>query len=284
MYYGALEAGGTKMVCAIGDENKNIIDRISIPTDTPDQSVPVMIDYFKKHNISALGIGTFGPANVNQNSASYGVILKSPKKAWEGFNFYRTFTDALKCLVVVDTDVNAAAWGEFLFGALNGLHSGMYLTIGTGIGGGVIVDGHLVHGMMHPETGHILIPRRDGDDMPCTCRFHQSCAEGLAAGPMLERRTGMNGKDIPADSPVWDLEAYYIAEALVNYTMCYSVERIVLGGGVMDNDFLFPMIRKYYTELIAGYIDMPQVKDPDTYIVPAQLGGKQGIIGAMNLF
>ena len=226
MYYGALEAGGTKMVCAIGDENKNIIDRISIPTDTPDQSVPVLIDYFKKHNISSLGIGTFGPANVNQNSPSYGTILKSPKKAWEGFNFYKTFSEALKRLVVVDTDVNAAAWGEFLFGALKGLHSGMYLTIGTGIGGGVIADGHLIHGMMHPETGHILIPRRDGDDTPCSCRFHQNCAEGLAAGPMLERRTGMKGKDIPADSPVWDLEAYYIAEALVNYTMCYSVERI----------------------------------------------------------
>ena len=146
------------------------------------------------------------------------------------------------------------------------------------------INVQLCHGMEHPETGHILIPRRTGDDIPCPCRFHQSCVEGLASGPMLERRTGMKGKDIPADSPVWDLEAFYIAEALVNYTMCYSVERIVLGGGVMDNKFLFPMIRNYYTELLSGYIDMPQVKDTDTYIVPAGLEGNQGIIGAMNLF
>ena len=284
MYYGALEAGGTKMVCAIGDADKNIIDRISIPTGTPDQSLPAMIDYFKKYDISALGIGTFGPADINPNSPTYGSIMRSPKKDWEGFSLYKAFTDALGCLVVVDTDVNAAAWGEYLYGALKGLNSGMYLTVGTGIGGGIISDGRLIHGMEHPETGHILIPRRTGDDIPCTCRFHQSCVEGLASGPMLERRTGMKGKDIPAASAVWELEACYIAAALVNYTMCYSVERIVLGGGVMDNKFLFPMIRNYYTELLSGYIDMPQVKDTDTYIVPAGLEGNQGIIGAMNLF
>ena len=175
MYYGALEAGGTKMVCAIGDADKNIIDRISIPTGTPDQSLPAMIDYFKKYDISALGIGTFGPADINPNSPTYGSIMRSPKKDWEGFSLYKAFTDALGCLVVVDTDVNAAAWGEYLYGALKGLNSGMYLTVGTGIGGGIISDGRLIHGMEHPETGHILIPRRTGDDIPCTCRFHQSC-------------------------------------------------------------------------------------------------------------
>ena len=284
MYYGALEAGGTKMVCAIGDENKKIIDKISIQTDTPDVSVPKMLDYFSKFKLASLGIGTFGPADINPNSPSYGTIMRSPKKAWEGFNFYKIFTDALKCPVIVDTDVNAAAWGEYLYGALAGYSSGMYLTIGTGIGGGIISDGRLIHGMQHPEAGHILIPRRDGDTIPCTCRFHNSCVEGLAAGPMLERRTGMKGKEIPADSPVWDIEAYYIAEALVTYTMCYSIERIVLGGGVMSNEFLFPMIRKYYTKLLAGYIDTDEVKDPDNYIVPAKLGGDQAIIGALNLF
>lgn len=284
MYYGALEAGGTKMVCAIGDENKKIIDKISIQTDTPDVSVPKMLDYFSKFKLASLGIGTFGPADINPNSPFYGTIMRSPKKAWEGFNFYKIFTAALKCPVIVDTDVNAAAWGEYLYGSLAGYGSGMYLTIGTGIGGGIISDGRLIHGMQHPETGHILIPRRDGDTIPCTCRFHNSCAEGLAAGPMLERRTGMKGKEIPADSPVWDIEAYYIAEALVTYTMCYSIERIVLGGGVMSNEFLFPMIRKYYTKLLAGYIDTKEVKDPDNYIVPAKLGGNQAIIGALNLF
>lgn len=283
MYYGALEAGGTKMVCAIGDENRNIIDRAVFPTDTPDVSVPKMIEYFKKFNITSLGIGTFGPVNVNKNSEDFGCILKSPKKAWEGFNFHKTFADALGCPVTVDTDVNGSAWGEYLFGAFKGLNSGLYLTIGTGVGGGLIVDGKLVHGMLHPEMGHILMSRREDDTVPSNCRFHSNCLEGLAAGPMLEKRTGMKGKDIPSDSPVWDIEAYYIAQALVDFTMTLSVERIVLGGGVMDNEFLFPMIRKYFAKFMAGYIDTPELRCLESFIVPAALGGDQGIIGAMNL-
>lgn len=283
MYYAALEAGGTKMVCAIGDENKNIIDKVTIPTDTADVSVPKMIEYFRRYPVASLGIGTFGPVCVDRKSSDYGKILKSPKKSWEGFNFYQTFSDALRCPVVVDTDVNAAALGEYLYGNLQGLSSSLYITVGTGIGGGFLMDGKPLHGMVHPEMGHVLLQRRQDDRVPSVCRCHENCLEGLASGPMLTQRTGMKGRSIPADSKVWDLEAYYLAQAIVDYTMVLSVERVVLGGGVMENEFLFPMIRKYYAELLNGYIESPRVCDLENYIVPAGLQGEQGIIGAMNL-
>lgn len=283
MYYAALEAGGTKMVCAIGDEQKNIIDKVIIPTDTSDVSVPKMIGYFRRYPISSLGIGTFGPVCVDRTSVDYGMILRSPKESWEGFNFYRTFSETLHCPVVVDTDVNAAALGEYLHGSLQGLSSCLYITIGTGIGGGFLMNGRILHGMVHPEMGHVLLQRRLDDQVSSVCRCHNNCLEGLASGPMLLRRTGLAGKDIPHDSNVWDLEAYYIAQAIVDYTMVLSVERVVLGGGVMENEFLFPMIRRYYVELMHGYIQNPRLEDMDTYIAPAGLRGEQGIIGAMNL-
>ncbi|MGN0393887.1 MAG: ROK family protein [Coprococcus sp.] len=283
MYYGALEAGGTKMVCAIGDENKKIIDKVSIPTRLPEETSAEIIEYFKKYDICQLGIGAFGPINLDKNSEKFGTILNSTKKDWQGFNFYETFHNALGCPVKIDTDVGASAWGEYKQGALMGIDNGMYITIGTGVGAGIIVNGELLHGMLHPEAGHVILQRRADDDVPSKCRFHENCIEGLAAGPMLGRRTNMNGKDIPKEHPVWDLESYYIAQALVTYTMVLSTKRIVLGGGVMDNEFLFPMIRKKYAEIMAEYILAPELENLDEYIVPAMLKGEQGIIGALEL-
>lgn len=283
MYYGAIEAGGTKMVCAIGNEQGEVIDRIQCPTRSPEDTMPVIREYFEKYSPCAIGIGTFGPVELHRENADYGSILKSPKEQWQGFNFYQYFKEAFDCKVIVDTDVNAAAYGEYKGGALKGVNTGMYLTVGTGIGAGVVVDGNLLHGMLHPEAGHILLSRHPDDSLECNCRFHENCFEGLAAGPALSKRAGMSGELIPEDHPVWDIECFYIAEALVNYTLVLSVERIVLGGGVMAQEHLFPRIREKYKEIMGGYMDTDELGDLDSYIVPAGLEGQQGIIGTLYM-
>ena len=283
MYHGAIEAGGTKMVCAVGNADGSIVERMETPTLTPEETMPVMLAFFEKYEIGTLGIGTFGPVELNKDSERYGSILTSPKMGWQDFNFYKYFKERIGCKVVVDTDVNVAALGEQRKGVLQGNSNGMYLTIGTGVGGGIIAEGNLVHGMLHPETGHILLQRHPEDKMESFCRFHDNCLEGLAAGPAVEKRAGMKGNDLPEDHPVWDMESWYIAQALVSYTMVLATERIVLGGGVMKQLHLFPKIRKEYAKLMNGYLDTKQLKDLDTFIVPAGLHGDQGIIGALFL-
>lgn len=283
MYYGAIEAGGTKMVCAVGNADGFIVERMETPTLTPEETMPVMLAFFQKYEIKTLGIGTFGPVELNRKSGKYGSILTSPKAGWQGFNFYRYFKEHIGCEAAIDTDVNAAALGEQRMGALQGIENGMYVTVGTGVGGGIIAEGNLVHGMLHPETGHILLQRHPEDHMKSFCRFHDNCLEGLAAGPAVEKRAGLKGSELLENHPVWEMESYYIAQALVSYTMVLSTERIVLGGGVMKQMHLFPKIRQQYAKLMNGYLDTEQLKNLDTFIVPAGLSGDQGIIGALFL-
>lgn len=283
MYYGALEAGGTKMVAAIGTKEGQIIKSIEIPTCTPAETMPKLLDFFKEYELAGMGVGAFGPVELHYTSDAYGSILNSPKKNWKGFSFYQYFKEALGCPVVVDTDVNGAALGEQMQGALKDIDNGLYLTVGTGVGAGIITNGKLLHGMLHPEAGHILIHRKEGDTVKSVCPFHTHCLEGLAAGPMLERRSGIKGSEIREDDPVWELESYYLAQALVNYTMVLSVERIVLGGGVMKQKHLFSKIRSEYARQMAGYVDTELLRDLEHYIVPAGLNGLQGIIGALYL-
>lgn len=283
MYYGAIEAGGTKMVCAVGNERGEIIDSMKVPTLSPEETMPAIKEYFAKYDPAAIGIGTFGPVDLDRESEGYGSILKSPKEQWQNFNFYRYFKDAFGCKVVVDTDVNAAAYGEYKKGNLIDVQNGIYVTIGTGVGVGVIVEGKLLHGMLHPEAGHILLSRHPKDDMVCNCRFHDNCLEGLAAGPALSKRTGISGEELSEDHPVWEIESWYIAQALVDYTLVLSAERIILGGGVMEQKHLFPKIREQYKTLMGGYISTDEIDDLDSYIVPAGLGGNQGIVGALML-
>lgn len=283
MYYGAIEAGGTKMVCAVGNERGEIIDSMKVPTLSPEETMPAIKEYFAKYDPDAIGIGTFGPVELDRESERYGSILKSPKEQWQNFNFYRYFKDAFECIVVVDTDVNAAAYGEYKKGNLKDVENGIYVTIGTGVGVGVIAEGKLLHGMLHPEAGHILLSRHPKDDMVCNCRFHDNCFEGLAAGPALSKRTGMNGEQLSEDNPVWEIESWYIAQALVDYTLVLSAERIILGGGVMEQTHLFPKIREQYKTLMGGYMSTEELEDLDSYIVPAGLDGSQGIVGALML-
>lgn len=282
--FGALEAGGTKMVCAIGDSCGNIIERISIPTRTPDETMPEMIAFFQKYPIEALGIGCFGPVDLDRSSATYGYITTTPKLAWQNYPIVDTFKAALNVPVGFDTDVNASALGEATFGCTKGLHSSIYITIGTGIGIGVIANGKPYHGMIHPEGGHILLAPHPEDPMQegC-CPFHKNCLEGMASGPAIEKRWGRPGASLAEDLRVWELEAFYLGQALVNYILMLSPQRIVLGGGVMHQPGLLELIRKETVKQLNGYVRGKGLCDMETYIVGASLNDNQGILGAIEL-
>lgn len=283
MLLGALEAGGTKMVCAACDELGTVLERISIPTKSPAETMPLLIDFFQGFPLKSIGIGTFGPADLNPSSKTYGYITTTPKLAWRNYDILGTLKKALNVPAGFDTDVNAAALGEASFGCMRDVSTGLYVTIGTGIGVGAFAERRLLHGMLHPEAGHILIERHRDDTYSGCCPYHASCFEGLAAGPALEGRYGKKAVELKNCPEVWELEAEYIAKALVNYILLLSPERIVLGGGVMHQEQLFPLIRKKTLALLNGYINTPQIQHPDSYIVPASLNDNQGILGCVQL-
>ncbi len=283
MRLGALEAGGTKMVCAIGDETGKIFEQISIPTITPEETVPKMVEYFKKANVEALGIACFGPIDPDKSSPTYGHITSTPKLPWQNYNIVKAFEDALGCPAGFDTDVNGSVLGEATFCQAKGKKCVAYATIGTGVGVGVFIEGKLLHGMLHPEAGHVLIQRRADDSYPGRCPFHKNCLEGMAAGPAIEERWGKKAIELKDKKEVWDLEAYYIAQALTGYVLTLSPEMIILGGGVMHQEQLFPMIRNYVKEMLNGYIKTEEIGNMDSYIVPASLHDDQGIMGCLEL-
>lgn len=283
MRLGALEAGGTKMVCAIGNEHGEIFDRVSIPTETPEITMPKLISYFADKEIEALGIGCFGPIDLNRSSKTYGFITTTPKLAWKNYNITGALKEALRIPVGFDTDVNGSALGEATWGITKGLENSMYITIGTGVGAGVITNGKLLHGMLHPEGGHLLLARHPKDAFEGTCPYHKTCLEGLAAGPAIEARWGKKGFELADRREVWELEAYYIAQALVNYIMILSPQRIVLGGGVMHQEHLLPLIREEVKRQLAGYIDTAELDHMEQYIVLPSLNDNQGIMGALKL-
>ena len=282
--FGALEAGGTKMVCAIGDENGNILERVSIPTGTPENTMPPMIEFFKGKGISALGIGCFGPVDLDKKSPTYGYITSTPKLAWTNYPIVAEFEKALGVPVGFDTDVNAAALGEATWGCTKDVDNSIYITIGTGVGVGVIVNGKPYHGMIHPEGGHILLARHPQDPMVGSgCPFHENCMEGLAAGPSLEKRWGVKGAELADRMEVWEMEAWYIGQAITNYIMILSPERIICGGGVMHQPCLLPLIRKEVERQMNGYIKGKGMDDLNNYIVGVSLNDNQGAMGAVKL-
>lgn len=283
MRIGALEAGGTKMVCAIGNEKGEIFEKISIPTKTPETTMPEMIQWFKAKKIEALGIGCFGPIDPDKDSPTYGYITSTPKLAWKDYNIVGALEECLCCPVGFDTDVNGSALGEVTFGQAKGKKNIVYLTVGTGIGAGVYAEGKLLHGMLHPEAGHILMRRREDDHYEGKCPYHKTCLEGLAAGPAIEERWGKKGIELQNRDEVWDLEAYYLAQALTDYILILAPQLIILGGGVMHQEQLFTRIRSYVKEMLNGYIKTKELEDIDHYIVPASLHDDQGIMGALEL-
>ncbi len=284
---GGIEAGGTKFVCAVGTGPADIRAETRFPTTTPTETLAQAIAFFRAQpeRPAAIGIGAFGPLDPNPTSPTFGYITTTPKPGWANVDFVGAIRAALDTPVGFDTDVNAAALGEHRWGAAQGLDTFIYLTIGTGLGGGGMVGGQLMHGLLHPEMGHIRLPHDWAQDpFPGFCPYHGDCFEGLAAGPALERRWGRRAETLPAEHPAWALEAYYIALGLMNYIVTLSPQRIILGGGVMQQAQLFPLVRREVLTLLNGYVQSPVIlEQSDSYIVPPVLGGRAGVLGAFAL-
>ena len=279
-----IEAGGTKMVCAVSDAELNLKGSAVFPTTTPQETIAEIINYFRKFDIDAVGIGSFGPIDLNPKSPTYGYITKTPKTGWSDFDFVGVFKKAFGVPVGFDTDVNAAILGEVYKGAAYGCNNAIYITIGTGVGVGVYCNGGLVHGLVHPEAGHILLNRHPEDSFEGSCPFHKNCVEGMASGPAIEKRWGKSPKLLIENDKVWELEAYYIAQAVASYILTYSPEKVILWGGVMHQDKLFDMVRSNVKEILNGYVHSEMVDSKiDQYIVKPALGEKPGITGALCL-
>lgn len=285
MLYGGIELGGTKNVCAVGDGPDGILNERRIPTTTPGETLAQIIAFFGQYQLDAVGIGSFGPVSLDRGAPNYGFITTTPKPGWANTDVVGMIGRALGVPVGFDTDVNAAALGEWRWGAGSNLDMLLYLTIGTGIGGGGISNGALMHGLLHPEMGHIRLPHdRDIDPFEGTCPFHGDCLEGLASGPAMKARWGESAKALPDEHPAWALEAHYLALACVNFICTLSPQRIVLGGGVMNQRQLFPLIRQEVQRLLNGYVQAAPVLDQiESYIVPPALGERVGVLGALAL-
>jgi fructokinase len=288
--FGAVEAGGTKFVCAVGDGPERILAEDQFPTTSPAETIGRAIEFFRRHEastgrIAALGIAAFGPVDLDPASERHGWITSTPKPGWSDTDLVSPFRRALQVPVAVETDVNAAAIGEGRWGSARGLGNFLYLTIGTGIGGGAIVRGRPLHGLLHPEMGHIRIPHdRERDPFEGSCPFHGDCFEGLANGPAIERRWHVPPPSLPDNHPAWPLEARYLALALTTFICTLSPQRILLGGGVMQRAHLFPLVRAEVVELLHGYVRAPAIlESADEYIVPPGLGKQAGVLGAMAL-
>ena len=284
--YGAIEAGGTKWVCAVGSGPDDVREIVRFPTTTPTETLGLALDFFREHHeVVSLGIGTFGPVDLHVSSPTYGAITTTPKPGWTNAQIVGVFQQELGVPIGFDTDVNAAALGEHRWGAAQDVDTFVYITIGTGIGGGVMTNGKLLHGMLHPEIGHMLIPHDRGrDPFAGSCPYHGDCLEGLAAGPALLARWQQRGETLPADHPAWALEAHYLALMCANLALTISPQRIILGGGVMQQPSMFPMLRAEFQQALNGYIRMPQIEEQvANYLVPPGLGDRAGVLGALAL-
>lgn len=285
MTYGGIEAGGTKWVCAIGTGPDDLRDIVTFPTTTPEETIARAADFFANgSSVAAVGIGSFGPIDIRRNSPTWGHITTTPKAGWAHTDIAGSLATALDRPVAFDTDVNAAALGERRWGAAVGLDTFCYITVGTGIGGGGMANGKLMHGLLHPELGHMRIPHdRERDAFDGICPYHGDCLEGLASGEALRARWGRAGED-SVDDHVWELEAEYLALGLVNVICVLSPERIVLGGGVMKQPQLLPRVRTQVRQLLAGYIDAPALDGAlDDYLVAPALGDRAGVLGSLEL-
>ncbi len=285
--YAGIEGGGTKFIAAVGTSDGEILAETRIPTTTPAETLGACIDFFKAQEdelgkLSAIGIATFGPVELRKDSARYGYITSTPKLRWANTDLLTPFRDAFELPIGLDTDVNGAALGEWRWGAAQGLDTFLYFTIGTGIGGGGLFQGQLMHGMLHPEMGHISLPRMP--EHTSICPFHEDCFEGLASGTALEHLWGKKAENLPVGHPAWETEASYIAGALRSFICTMSPQRIILGGGVMNQAHLFPLIRQKTLEALNGYVQAPEIiENIDEYIVPVALEGKAGVLGAFVL-
>ena len=288
--FAGIEAGGTKFVCAVGTGPDDLRAETRFPTTTPAETLARVVAFLQSARrlhgeLAAIGVAAFGPLDPNPASPSYGFITTTPKPGWAYTDIVGALRQRFNIPIAFDTDVNGAALGEWRWGAAQGLDTFIYLTIGTGIGGGSMMGGRLLHGLIHPEMGHILLRREpQRDPFPGICPYHGDCLEGLASGPAIEQRWGQKAATLPEDHPAWDLEADYLAQALHDFICTLSPQRIILGGGIMNQAHLFPRIRTRVQRSLNAYIQSPAISQHiETYIVPPALGGRAGVLGAIAL-
>lgn len=282
--FGGIEAGGTKFVCGIGT-GPDDLTTTTFATTTPEATVREAVEFFRDRGVDAVGIASFGPVDLALNSATYGHITSTPKPGWSDFDIVGQVSRALSVPAVFDTDVNAAVFGEAKWGAASGLGDVLYLTVGTGIGGGALVGGRLLRGMLHPEMGHIRVPHdRTIDSFEGSCPYHGNCLEGLACGRAIEQRWGQRAEMLDRDHPAWDLEATYLALGLCNWVCTLSPQRIIVGGGVLRQAGLIDLIRYKLGAILNGYIRTKQLLEQmGDYIVKPGLGERAGVLGAIAL-
>ncbi|ESQ88661.1 ROK family protein [Asticcacaulis benevestitus] len=286
-----IEVGGTKVVMAAGTGPNDLTELVRFPTETPEATSAAIVRQVKQYlalypTIRGIGVASFGPIQVDPAHPEFGVIYETPKLHWRGFNIVQLLKAHFPDIpVALDTDVNGAAIGEAEWGGGRGLDTFAYVTVGTGIGAGLYVNGKPVHGLLHPEAGHMLIRREPGrDPFPGMCPFHGDCLEGLASGPSIEARTGQRGEHLPDDHDVWLLIGDYLAQLYVNMAMIAAPQRILIGGGVGLKPEVIARSRAEFFRLVGGYLRaLKQPESLQAFIQPAQLGDRAGVLGAVGL-
>jgi fructokinase len=287
--YGGIEGGGTKFICTVASGPQNIIDEVRFATTTPQETLQQVSNFFspyiKAQRIQSIGLGSFGPVDTDPLSPTFGYITTTPKPNWANTNILGILKSALGVHMAIDMDVAASALGEYRWGASQGIDPSLYLTVGTGIGGSYILNGRPLRGLVSLEMGHVYIPHdRQRDPFAGCCPYHGDCFEGLANGPAIHKRFNRSPEGLPDDDPYWEIEAGYIAAALVNYIFTFPPKKIVLGGGVMHRLFLFNLVREKVSSLLNNYLNHPTLTGSlDEYIVPPGLGYRSGVLGGIAL-
>ena len=279
--YGAIEAGGTKFVCSVGNDKLEIIEQLTIPTISPEETMPLVVEFFKQYEdaLKAIAIGSFGPIDVKEDSETYGYITHTPKVKWRGYDFLGHIKAHFPNVETAwTTDVNASAYGEY--SVREGIENLVYYTVGTGIGGGSVKNGEFIQGITHPEMGHVSVKKHPDDHFEGNCPSHGDCLEGVACGPAIERRLGISSQDIPATDPYWDIQAYYIAQSAYNTTLFLAPEVIVYGGGVMKVEGLLDKVREQFATLNQDYVTTLAL---DQYIVAPALEDTAATIGCFAM-
>ncbi len=285
--FGGVELGGTKTVCVVGSGPDDLRAERRIATEDPGSTLRKVTDFLLEEGgsgLRAVGVASFGPVELRRSRREYGRIVRTPKPEWSGTDLVGTVRGALGVPVGFDTDVNGAALGEQRWGAARGLDQFVYLTVGTGIGGGAVVGGRLVHGLVHPEMGHVAVPRLSGDDDPGSCPFHGDCLEGMASGPALRKRFGRPAEELTGTElgRAVEIVAGYLAAGIRGLVYTLAPRRVVVGGGVANLPGLFPVLRRRLVRELAGYPGLPEHASAG-FVVPAALGGRAGPLGALVL-
>jgi fructokinase len=287
--YGGIEGGGTKFICIVGRGPDEIVAETRFPTTTPQETLQRVSAFFRSYissnRLKSIGLGSFGPVDVDPVSTTFGYITTTPKLDWGNTDILGILKRELNLPMAIDMDVAAAALGEYRWGANQGLDPSLYLTVGTGIGGGFILDGKPLRGLVSLEMGHVYLPHDPViDPFSGACPYHSDCFEGLASGPAIQSRFHQPAESLPDDHPFWELEAGYIATALANYIFTFPPKRIVVGGGVMHRVFLYNKIQTKLSTLLNNYLNHPTLTGRlDEYVVPPALGYRSGVLGAIAL-